>query len=431
MTAGPQRRSDTAGPRPAGTISNVRSTLTSRELHRPTARPARAVPCLAALLALAVLCAGAPRAHGGDPLSPTDARERSLTADRHEAIRRGCKWLADNQSPGGAFGDDKAQVAITALSTLALMSAGSGISRGPQGAAVREGVRYLLALIENPPHRDASFPRGYFKTTNDNTSRMHGQGYATLALACALSSAVDDETEHFAPKIRRALQAAVHCAEDSQTATGGWGYDPSKSQEHEGSVTVTVAQGLRAAHDAGLRVSSEVVKAGLSYLRISQKSDGSFKYSIQQEHSTYALTAAAVSSFYLLGSYGADPGDEARIKSGIRYLERKLARQLVEPEWHYYGHFYAAWAAWQTPSKLSGSRIVDRWSEGASDDELDRTDFWGSWHTQVYPDLLRSQLGDGHWQDESDKFGFGHVLATAFAILTLAIPDELLPIFQR
>ena len=50
----------------------------------------------------------------------------------------------------------------------------------------------------------------------------------------------------------------------------------------------------------------------------------------------------------------------------------------------------------------------------------------------MYPDLLSKQkAGDGAWSDSDDQFQFGDVLPTAFAVLTLAIPDEVLPIFQR
>jgi hypothetical protein len=84
------------------------------------------------------------------------------------------------------------------------------------------------------------------------------------------------------------------------------------------------------------------------------------------------------------------------------------------PEWFYYGNFYAAWAAWQ----LDGD-------DGPPDG------LWSTWRAKVLPVLLRQQRSDGSWNDDTDKFGFGDVLPTAFAVLTLAIPDELIPIFQR
>lgn len=390
-----------------------------------------------------VLCAVLPgllfattfSARAEDRPSPRLEQEQRLNSLRRKAIEAGCDWIATRQNQDGSFGDNKACVAFTALSTLALMSAGSGVARGPHGESVRKGIDFLVKLVEKPPRTDAVLPKGYFHTPQDNNSKMHGQGYATLALASALSSA---DTE-FGRRIRDVLRLAVACAEDSQTGTGGWGYDPSSGVEHEGSVTVTVAQGLRAARDAGIRVNVEVVRKGLRYLAMSQKrlgkgndEDGSFKYSLAQERSTYALTAAAVSSFYLFGEYGGDEESTKRIEDAIAYLRRKLRAQMKSQEWFFYGHFYAAWAAWQHDGQKPLPEEGQRWGGEPLDSDIERTaQFWGPWHAKVYPFLLRMQRADGHWMDEYDKFAFGDLLPTAFAVLTLAIPDEALPIFQR
>ena len=394
------------------------------ERREPALRPARRGRWRRAGLALALLVVAAPLrpAAAGDPPDRASSREASLTTERREAIRRGCAWLAGRPGSSGAFGTaDKAPVAITSLVTLAFLTAGSGVARGPHGDLVRKSVDWLLTLVEKPARGTRD---GYIWQSGDVNSRMHGHGYAMLALASALASADAD----LAHRIRQVLDRAVKCAEASQTPTGGWGYNATPSQDHEGSVTVTVAQGLRAAHDAGIRVNSEVVAAGLRYLRQSQKTDGSFKYSIQQDRSTYALTAAAISSFMLLGRYAADArdGDGARIENGVRFMKRSVHDVLVRPEWAFYGHFYAAWSAWQYDGH-------DPSDEGASRGRIDPDSkrFWGPWHALVYRALLDQQRIDGSWHDEDDRFELEDELPTAFAILTLAIPDETLPIFQR
>jgi hypothetical protein len=386
---------------------------------RRTARRAALAAALAALAGAAV-----PRAARGEEgdrgASPA---ARALDEARREAVRRGCAWLARGQQTDGAFGAQKGVLAITALSTLALMADGSGVGRGPFGTEVKRGVEYLLKAVET---RDPKRPDGYFHVQGDDTSRMHGQGYAMLALATALGSA-DTRT---AVRIRSALRRAVACAEASQTGTGGWGYEPDPAGDHEGSVTVTVAQGLRAARDAGILVSAEVVRRGLFYLRKSQRletpgedDDGSFKYSLTNDRSSYALTAAAVSSFFLFGEYPDARDPDQRLRRGVRFLQRALPEHLRKLDWFFYGNFYAAWAAWQL--------------DGAAPAGPDA--FWPAWHRRVYGALVGyptsfrsvSQRADGSWHDEHDVFSFGAFLPTAFAVLTLAIPDEQIPIFQR
>jgi hypothetical protein len=386
----------------------------------PPGRPPEARRRRGAVLALSLvfLCAGGGReARAEDRPEAGTARDGALERARRSAIRNGCRYIKENQRSDGGWGENKAVVAITSLCLLALMADGSTDGRGPYGAEVTKGLDFLLRLVD--PNVDPDripYPVGYFHHPQDNNSRMHGQGYATLAVATALGTSSGERYRD----LRAVLAKAVECIEGAQTGTGGFGYEPRGSADHEGSVTVTVAQGLRAARDAGLLVDYDVVKRGLRYLKRSQndapgsEEDGSFRYSIYVPRSSYALTAAAVSSFFLYGEYADDP--DRTIQRGLDYMMRSLDLVTQSREWWYYGNFYAAWTTWQKDG--------------------DRPDlpggYWARWHRHVYPILIRDQrAGDGGWADPIDRFNFGDLLATAFAVLTLAIPDETLPVFQR
>jgi hypothetical protein len=370
-----------------------------------------------------------------------EAEER-LNKDRRRAIEAGCAWIASRQNLDGSFGDYNALVACTALSTLALMSNGSTVGRGPQGEAVEHAVKFLVGLGEASAKR-VSPPPGFFHHDKDQSSKMHGQGYATLALATALGSASTlgpRGTNDLATRIKRVLEMAVDLARYSQTGTGGWGYEPTPSTEHEGSVTVTVAQGLRAARDAGVNVSAETVKRGLFYLEKSQKldpgdeEDGSFKYSVSSDRTTYALTAAALSSFYLFGEYGSDKVKADRLERAVGYIKRRLSDVVDRREFFYYGNFYAAWAAWQKDGNEPRPKEGQSWGGDPSNrDIVASTQFWGPWHAKMYPRILARQNEDGKWSEDpgDDRFNFGSLLPTTFAVLTLAIPDEMVPVFQR
>lgn len=338
---------------------------------------------------------------------PEDLEQRSR---RRNAVRRACDWLAKKQRRDGGFGDNDAVVALTSLSVLALMADGSLDGRGRYGRQVRRGLDFLIKLIEQPSS-PGRWHEGYFFYPFDRASRMHGQGYATLAIASALGTAGGARYR----TMRSVVAKAIQCARHAQSQTGGFGYLPKPQADHEGSVTVAVAQGLRAASNAGLTVPPSIVKRGLTYLRRSQKTDGSFKYSMRQDQSTYALTAAAMSSFFLFGEY-TDRKDENGFDRAFDYMRRSLRRRGAEQSWYYYGHFYAAWAYWQ--------RGGNNWDPGTSE--------WGYWQSIVYHDLLfRRQSQDGSFEEEGTKFDYGRVLPTAFAALTLAIPEETVPVFQR
>src|SRR6185503_13288178 len=103
-------------------------------------------------------------------------------------------------------------------------------------------VDWLLARTELDARSGSA---GYVHLGGDTLSRMHGHGFAALALAQAF--AMSPGTERGA-RVQTALQAAVECIQKSQGVDGGWWYEPKASVQHENSITICAVQALRAAH---------------------------------------------------------------------------------------------------------------------------------------------------------------------------------------
>lgn len=199
--------------------------------------PTRAL-VIALLAGAFLLPAGAPAA-----LAKEDGLRRRGTPEpaalqraRRRAIQRGCDFLCGRpgsvpggnayqgtQRTDGGFGDNRAVVALTSLAVLALMADGSTDGRGRHGKAVQRGIDFLLKLVEVPKTR---YPEGYFWYPQDGTSRMHGQGFATLALATALGTSKGKR----ARRIRKALVKAVKCIEEAQTARAASATSPSPAR---------------------------------------------------------------------------------------------------------------------------------------------------------------------------------------------------------
>ncbi len=336
------------------------------------------------------------------------------------ALERGLLWLEAAQARGsdGAFPSQGARmssagtgpaaevggfapVAVTALGALAFLSSGSAPDRGPHGRACAAAIDWLVARTDVDPR---SQHLGFVSRTGDALSRMHGHGFATLALAQAW--VMSPHTQRGA-RIQMALRAAVHCIEASQGVEGGWDYEPRKGIAHENSITITAVQALRAAKGAGVDVDRSVIARAVDYVGRTQKEDGSFRYALGDSASSVALTAAAIATFEMTGTYSGKP-----ITEGYDFLARRLALRasagVIEGDLivcPFYERLYLAQALWQH----SDASVFAAW-----------------WRAEA-PRVLASQNEDGSWSDPR----FGDVYATAMNCLVLAVPEAMLPIFQR
>jgi hypothetical protein len=374
----------------------------------------------------------APRAGPDSPPGPKapDSAAAASAPDREPAraaLSRGLAWLAGaaattpdgSMPPAGAT--VPATVATTALAALAWMAGGSAPDRGPQGKELGLAIDWIAAHTDLDPQSET---QGYISLGGDGVSRMHGHGFATLALTQA--AGLSPKSERGA-RVDRALRAALQCIQRSQGVEGGWWYEPKKSLEHEGSITVCEVQALRAAHNAGYPVDPLTIGRALDYLARSQKTDGSFRYALGEDRSTLALTAAAIATLNAAGKYEGKPLEEAYgyLFRGLsaregwieRHPDAPLAdRRLPEEKdarhaWcGFYERLVLAQALWQCADRGAFER-------------------WNAAETRI---LLASQRPDGSWHsDPQHDESFGDAYATATNCLVLALPEGLLPIFQR
>lgn len=346
------------------------------------------------------------------------------------AIRRGLDHLARVQLPatgalalGADANGERAHVAVTALAALAWMSGGSTTNRGPHQENVTRAVEYLLACTE----RAGDDHPGYVHDRQDSISRMHGQGLATMALAEAFTTSPEASLGR---RIAETLALAVHRIEVSQGAEGGWYYDPFRTAAHEGSVTVSLVQALRAARNAGIKVDSAVITRAVGYLQRSQLTErgadgalprdfGGFRYSLVDPETSVALTAAGLSTLHATGIY-----DGPVVRDGYDYIWRKLAAREVDlargdssahPAFPYYERFYLSQALWQNPDRAVFAR----------------------WAAEEFQALVAAQRPDGAWEDVRHGKGgrvlgrYGTSYATATNCLVLSLPESQLPIFAR
>ncbi len=378
-------------------------------------------PVVAALLLLVLSLARAEekenlpsRSPGPDGGVTSVPLKNDVTEDQLTAIARGLSYLALHQNAvDGSFNENPhSNIAVTSLAVLAFMANGNSLSRGRYQKQVQGGIRYLLQSVRTVEVPGDRFRKGYIHRDTDPQSRMHGHGYATMALALAYGT-LGRGSALSGPSYRKRLVSAIRCIEESQDDSGGWGYLPVPTL-HEGSVTVTQVWALRAARDAGFQVSRTVIDKAIRYLEASHDGEtGGFCYSLDtRTQQTYALTSAALSTLFGLGEYGR----RGMISRGIDYLKRHNPSNFGRrPQWFYYGNFYATQALWQ-------AEATD-WAG----------DYWREWWPRLRDHLVKSQLTNNAWPHPSGgaQWGVGEAYSTAMSVLMLTVPLELLPIYQR
>ena len=311
-----------------------------------------------------------------------------MTPKTQTAIDRGLRFLMGKQLTNGpnrgAYGLSgyACGVAVSSLSGLAMMCSGSTPGDGPYGKQVNRSVEFVMSQVRD---------KGYIARA-DNSARenMYGHGFAMLFLSEAYG--MTQKTE-LGDKLRKAVRLTINC----QNARGGWRYQPEKNQTADLSITVCQIMGLRAARDAGIHVPDETREKCIDYVKKSQNDDGSFRYQMDGGHSTFAMTAAGVTSLYSAGIY-----DSLAVKNALAHLMKHKPGGRSSNGHYFYGQYYAVQAMWHAGG-----------------------DYWNQWYPAIRDELLSKQAADGSWSGSG-----GPEYGTAMACIILQIPLNFLPVFS-
>ena len=326
-------------------------------------------------------------------------------------VNGGLHALSSYQNPDGSIGGKKAQtarIAITALSLLAFLADGNSENRGAYAQNVRRAVGFLCrSSLKSGPRI------GCFETIGDVASRMHGQGYATLALCQVYGQyGVGRKFAGTSQDLKGIIANAVDVIVRSQNSSGGWYYFPLDSVEDEGSITVCMIQALRAARNCGFAVSSSVIEKAINYIRTSQNADGSIRYSLRSNKvGTFELTAAACATLAYGGRYKSKEVIRARSYLWESQTDIFGDSSLSYP---YYGYFYALQALWFDYDASRWDHMYPKFVSW----------YWRQWDKQSQSYAVID------W-GRHKEMEYGIEYRTALATLSLQIPNQLLPIFHR
>lgn len=309
------------------------------------------------------------------------------------AVRRGVGWLLRALPREGGWGTDIGQppdIGCTALSGLALLSAGNTPREGPQARETRRALNYLLECAARMPADDIT---ASLQTQLQNKIGRHAHSF----LAALFLSQVAGETLEGA-QVRRALRRVLDAIVAAQTSEGHWGQ--TSWAPTLGTVMGWVA--LRAAHFAGLRVGASPETTAAFLARQMQASLGG------------AATAGWMHTLY-------------KNATGIRVLyalgqeTTPVARQAIHETLKLVTSDNTAFTQAGGEEYLAFHLITETLSQRGGSD-------WNAWYGVVRDKIVAVQNEDGSWSGAHCITS--RVFCTAAALLVLNAPRRYLPISQ-
>ena len=215
-------------------------------------------------------------------------------------------------------------------------------------------------------------------------------------------------------KCRKAIELILRAQKvpKNDNNRGGWRYTPD-SGDSDMSVTVWQTMALRAAKNAGMDVPREAIEEAVRYIKRCYEPEktrskgkeektgvGSFGY--QGRGRELSTTAEGLLALQVCGEYESEEVKGAAnrlLRDGIRQGER----------WFFYLTYYYAQGMYQSGGQHAqeGRRVV----------------------ADV---LLPLQARDGSWEGTGgEERQGGKIYATSMAVLSLAVKNHFLPIYQR
>jgi len=326
------------------------------------------------------------------------------TAAVDEALQRATQYLVGQQdATGGIHNKMRNETAMTALATLALASLGHQPS---DSTAEGQAMKKALQFIVEPERQEAD---GYFGRKDG--SRMYGHGITTLMLSEMLGMGADAQMDETVRKqCRKGLDIILRAqrVQKNDANRGGWRYSPDAG-DSDMSVTVWQTMALRSARNAGFDVPKEAIDEAVRYIkRCYQPEDerrngaapiGGFGY--QSRGRELSTTSEGLLALLVCGDYNSDEvkgASERLLRDGIKQGER----------WFFYTTYYYAQGMYQRGGNFAeeGRRVVANM-------------------------LLPLQSREGWWEGiGGEERGGGRVYATSMAVLSLAVKNHYLPIYQ-
>lgn len=310
------------------------------------------------------------------------APKLEVTAELDRAVERGLDYLASSQQEDGSWSSDSyGRVSgIVGVAMMAFLARGHTPDDPKYGHVIRRAVNYIVSTQQS---------NGLL--SGNGGSPMYSHGFATLALA-EVYGQIDD------PRVGPALEKAAGLLVSCQNTQGGWRYSVG-SQDSDTTVTGAQMMALRAAASGGIAVPIETIRKAVGYYKYTFCSGGGFGYT-HPSGPNMPRSGIGMLILCLSGQYRS-----SEVRATADWIYGRIGAD--DSGYLYYMTYYCSQAMFQAGGK-----------------------YWRRWNEVMTPMIMSRQSPDGSWSGNSHSSG-GIVGATAFALLSIELNYNLLPIYQR
>ena len=344
-----------------------------------------------------------------------------------QSVERALSWLATQQKDVGSFESvDPGQPAVTSFCLMAFLAQGESPSDGQYKEQLSKAIDFIVSqqkpngLIATTAPKEVPIPRDCEHKNVGQTS-SYNHAISALGLCEAYGQCDPEQAKQITPVIEKAIAATLEMQRwgKPKLHTGGWRYLTERYVGYDSDLSVTGWQlmFLRSAKNAGFDVEKESIDSAVAYVENCFLKRGDRKVHGYLAGSNDACTRAMAGAGVLALVHAGKQDSEEALSSAEWILKHNFSKYGDDTP-----QYGATW--WQDPYHYGAFRCT-----------LAKYQLGGSYRKEFYPGLveplLENQEVAGSWPAEPRDKQFGKCYSTALGVLTLSVPNQILPIFQR
>ena len=352
-----------------------------------------------------------------------------------KSVRRGLQWLVTQQGKDGSFKThERAQPAVTSFCVMAFLAQGESPADGQYQQQLAKAVDFIIdqqrpnGLIARVGPNAVPIPRNWYTIEGPENSNIpnriavtsvNNHAISALALCEAYGQCNAEQAKRMAPVIEKAIAATLEMQRWPGKATknkNGWRY-LTKRKEGDSDLSVTGWQlmFLRSARNAGFDVPTESIDGAVRYIENCFWKDRNRRVHVYLAGNRSKVTRSMAGAGILAMAHAGKHNSKEAIASGDCLLKYDFSKYDSE--------------------KAPYGRRADRYHYGAVLCTQGMYQLGGKYWEQFFPKLvdafLANQMDDGSWLTGGLDKPYGGCYTTSLSILSLSVPNQLLPIFQR